>query len=72
MSVAEQFLPLKNNLFSSSLDLFVLHLSLRVNLLHAAFFFNVETAATATVASLFFFFKACAEQFVTLVIFADL
>lgn len=71
MSVAEQFLPLKNNLFSSSLDLFVLHLSLRVNLLHAAFFFNVETAATATVASLFFF-KACAEQFVTLVIFADL
>lgn len=70
MSVAEQFLPLKNNLFSSSLDLFVLHLSLRVNLLHAAFFFNVETAATATVASPFF--KACAEQFVTLVIFADL
>lgn len=69
MSVAEQFLPLKNNLLSSSLDLFVLHLSLRVNLLHAAFF-NVETAATATVASLFF--KACAEQFVTLVIFSDL
>lgn len=38
MSLAEQFLPLKHNLLSSSLDLFVLHLSLRVNLLHAAFF----------------------------------